>query len=51
MKNKVDMWYRDVFVPQKYAADVRFSDYDCVYRENIYDEKGKIIGDYESPDS
>lgn len=51
MKNKVDMWYRDIFVPQKYAADVRFSDCDCVYRGNIYDEKGKIIGDYESPDS
>ena len=45
MKNKVDMWYRDVFVPQKYSADVSFSDCECVYSGNIYDEKGKIIGD------
>ena len=51
MKNKIDMWYGNLFVPKKFRADVFFSDVDCVYRGNIYDESGKMIGDYESPDS
>ena len=48
MKNSVDMWYGDTFLKKKYRADAYFSDTDCIYRGNIYDESGKIIGDYES---
>lgn len=51
MKNKVDMWYGDIFLKKKYGADAYFSVADCVYRGNIYDEAGRIIGDYESSDS
>lgn len=50
--NRVDMWYGDELVPQKYGADAYFSDADGVYRGNIYyNDTGKIIGDYSSPDS
>lgn len=50
-KTYVDMWYGDPFIPKKYGADARWSDIDCVYRGNIYDDTGRIIGDYQSPDS
>lgn len=45
-KTFVDMWYGDEFVSKKYYADCFFSDLDFQYRGNIYDETGKIIGDY-----
>lgn len=48
MKNSVDMWYGDTFQKKKYRADAYFSDADCVYRGNIYDETGKTIGDYKT---
>lgn len=50
-KTYVDMWYDDPFIPGKYGADAFWSDTDCVYRGNIYDETGRVIGDYQSPDS
>lgn len=51
MKTQIDMWYGDVFDPKKHTIDCFFSDCDCVYRGNIYNENGKVIGDYQSPDS
>lgn len=50
-KTYVDMWYDDPFIPSKYGADAYWSDTDGVYRGNIYDDTGRIIGDYQSPDS
>ena len=47
----IDMWYGDKFEPMKYGADAWFSDADAVYRGNIYDDSGKIIGDYTADDS
>ena len=47
----IDMWYGDKFEPMKYGADAWFSDADGVYRGNIYDETGKVIGDYTADDS
>ena len=48
MSNKVDMWHGGPFLGKMYYADAYFSDIDCVYRGNIYDESGRAIGDYES---
>ena len=45
------MWCGDPFLEKKYSADAFFSDTDCVYRGNIYDDNGRPIGDYESSDS
>lgn len=46
----IDFWYgnklRDVA-----RIDCFFSDIDCVYRGNLYDASGKIIGDYSAKDS
>ena len=50
-KTHVDMWYGDPFLAGKYGADAYWSDTDGVYRGNIYDDTGRIIGDYQSPDS
>ena len=50
-KTYVDMWYGDPFLAGVYGADAYWSDIDCVYRGNIYDKNGRIIGDYQSPDS
>ena len=47
----IDMWYGDAFEPMKYGADAYFSESDYVYRGNIYNDQGKVIGDYESDDS
>lgn len=47
----IDMWYGDAFDPSKHTVDAFFSDADCMYRGNIYDENGKAIGDYASSDS
>lgn len=50
-KNTVDMWNGRPFIKKAYFADAFFSDCDCVYRGNIYDDGGHIIGDYSSSDS
>ena len=47
----IDMWYGDKFDQQRHRIDVFFSDIDCEYRGNIYDENGRIIGDYSTTDS
>lgn len=49
----VDMWYGDKFEPKKFHADAVFYPYetDYCYRGNIYNNQGKIIGDYEANNS
>lgn len=52
--NQIDMWYGDEFVPMKYHADASFYPHGSFghgYRGNIYDDTGKIIGDYATNDS
>lgn len=51
MKFMLDMWYGDTFDPEKHHVDVFFSDTDCVYRGNIYDETGRAVGDFRGIDS
>lgn len=46
----IDMWYGDKFVPRKYGADASVYG-NGEYRGNIYDNSGKIIGDYTSDNS
>ncbi len=48
---KVDMWYKDMFIKKKYRADAHFNGLDSTYAGNIYNEDGKVIGDYISDDS
>ena len=48
---RVDLWYGHPDLSGVYGADAFWSDTDCIYRGNIYDERGRAIGDYESPDS
>ena len=46
---KIDMWDGKKFIPKKYYADAYFyshGSFGYCYRGNIYDYKGKIIGDY-----
>lgn len=47
----IDMWYGDTFEPKKYEADDSFYDNDGEYRGNIYDETGKLVGDYHTDSS
>ena len=55
MKNKngltVDMWYKAIFAPRKYSADVWFNDSKANYHGWVYDKKGERIGDYIAEDS
>ena len=51
MKFALDMWYGDGFDPEKHHVNVFFSDTDCVYRGNIYDETGRAVGDFWGIDS
>ena len=46
----IDMWYGDEFESGKYGADAYFTPSNG-YRGNIYDENGKVIGDYHTDDS
>lgn len=46
----IDMWYGDKFVPRKYGADASVYG-NGEYRGHIYDDSGKIIGDYTSDNS
>lgn len=51
---KIDMWYDDKFVPGKYHADAWFhphGSFGYAYRGNIFDDTGKIVGDYACNDS
>lgn len=50
----VDMWFGDKFKPKKYYADVVFyphGSFGYSYRGNIYNDQGKVIGDYEANNS
>lgn len=47
---KFDFWYGNTLKDVK-RIDCSFSDCDCVYRGNMWDKDGKIIGDYETADS
>ncbi len=47
----IDMWYGNEFVPGQYGADSFFNDNSAIYWGWIYDDAGKIIGDYETDDS
>ena len=47
----IDMWYGDKFEPKKYGADAQFNGLTCQYSGWIYNEHGKIIGDYTTFDS
>lgn len=53
MKKKtiIDMWYGDKFQPKKYGADAFFIPSEGYYRGHIYNDNGKIIGDYFCEDS
>ena len=51
---KIDMWYKDKFEPMKYGADATFYPHGCFgysYCGHIFDETGKMIGDYSANDS
>ena len=45
---KVDIWYPGEEIA---FADCSFADCDCVYRGNLYNAQGRIIGDYSSNNS
>lgn len=45
-----DFWYGNKKEDVK-KIDCFFSDRDCLYRGNMYDEDGKIIGDFVTDDS
>ena len=47
---KIDMWYNDEFESGKYRADAYFTPGNG-YSGNIYNEQGKMIGDYHTDDS
>jgi len=47
---RVDFWYGNTLEDVK-RIDAFFSDVDIVYRGNMYDANGKIIGDYSTKDS
>lgn len=49
-KTYIDMWYGDEFQPKKYRADATFIPSEG-YRGHIYNDDGKIIGDYFCEDS
>ena len=55
MKNcEIDYWYGNKHEPRKYHADASFyphGSFGYCYRGNIYDETGKMIGDYATNDS
>lgn len=47
---RIDFWYGNTLKDVK-RIDAFFSDVDFVYRGNMYDTNGKIIGDYSTKDS
>lgn len=51
---KIDMWHGDEFVKGKYRANFYFypnNSFGYCYRGNIFDDTGKVIGDYACNDS
>ena len=46
----IDYWYKGAH-KDKYFADCFFYPNEGIYRGNIYNKKGKMIGDYSSRDS
>lgn len=48
---KIDYWYGDGRKNPAVYADCYFYPNDGVYRGNVYDADGKIIGDFTSTDS
>lgn len=46
----IDFWYGNTLEDVK-RIDIFFSDVDFIYRGNMYDANGKIIGDYSCKDS
>lgn len=46
----IDFWYGNTLEDVK-RIDVFFSDVDFIYRGDMYDVNGKIIGDYSCKDS
>lgn len=49
MRKSLDMWYGDS--PHNAdKIDIYFSDLDCIYHGNIY-QNGRIIGDYSAEDA
>ena len=44
----IDYWYKN---EKAVAADCFFYPNECIYRGNLYNKDGKIIGDYSSRDS
>lgn len=49
---KIDIWDKSKYsgVDAVYA-DCYFSDADCIYRGNVYNSAGEMIGDYSCTDS
>lgn len=45
---KIDIWYPGEHVE---SADCFFYPNSCIYRGNLYNADGRIIGDYSSRDS
>ena len=45
---KIDIWYPGEIIA---AADCFFYPNECIYRGNLYNAEGRIIGDYSSRDS
>lgn len=50
MKRTLDIWPGNSFEDIA-KIDIFFSDCDCVYRGNIYNKDGKMIGDYSAKSS
>lgn len=49
-KINFDFWYGDT-LKDVVKATCYFSDIDCIYRGNLYNAAGRIIGDYYTTDS
>ena len=47
----INMWYGHKFEKGKYGANANFNDLAGTYYGLIYNEKGKIIGDFTCDDS
>lgn len=48
---KIDYWYKDGRTNQAVYADCYFYPNEGVYRGNVYDAAGNMIGDYVANDS
>ena len=44
----IDLWYKNEKIA---SADCFFCPYDGIYRGNLYNKSGKIVGDYSAKDS